>query len=103
MQGKEPLDFFLDLAIGEVLETEFWIAPADTTQVGSSADESGGSFEEQLNGPYANISVSDGGAHTRFTVLSQWPAVAPIHNENNGFRFIKKSEAILPLREGWPP
>jgi len=73
IQGKHPLDTFLDLAIDEGLETEFWIAPADTTMMSGSADGPSASIEDQLTDPYAHISVSDGGAHTRFTVLSSWP------------------------------
>ena len=66
MMGKEPLDAFLDLALDESLETEFLIPPAN------NPDE----LETQkahLLDPYSHISVSDGGAHTKFVTLSTWP------------------------------
>ena len=64
--GKEPLDAYLDLALDEGLGTEFFRQSIDS--------------EEQLRlrgegiiNPHAHISLSDGGAHTRFSVGSTWP------------------------------
>ena len=62
-EGKDPVDAFLDLALDEDLETEF-------------AHPAGGSREEEpeyISSPYSHVSVSDGGAHTRFLVNSLWP------------------------------
>ena len=62
-EGKEPVDAFLDLALDEDLETEF-------------AHPAGGSREEEpeyISSPYSHVSVSDGGAHTRFLINSLWP------------------------------
>ena len=64
--GKDPLDAFLDLALDEGLETTYILPPGDT------ADELK-LKEQQLKDPYAHISVSDGGAHTRFNTNSNWP------------------------------
>jgi N-acyl-D-amino-acid deacylase len=66
MTGKHPLDAFLDLALDEGLETEFRVPPRDTAEELQSK-------EQQLKDPYAHISVSDGGAHTRFSANSVWP------------------------------
>ena len=73
LQGKDPLDAFLDLAIDEGLETEFWMAPANITEDTGDLSGQGRSSADKLKNPHAHISVSDGGAHTRFTVLSPWP------------------------------
>ena len=62
-EGKEPLDAFLDLALDEDLETEFAHPVANS-------DEAIG---RSITNPDVNISVSDGGAHTRFLVNSIWP------------------------------
>ena len=64
--GKHPLDAFLDLALDEGLETEFSIPPR------TSPDELE-ARGQALTDPHAHISVSDGGAHTRFLTLSTWP------------------------------
>ena len=64
--GKEPLDAFLDLALDEGLEPEFTTPPLDT----EPEIENHG---KGLLDPYTHISVSDGGAHTRFTTHSVWP------------------------------
>ena len=64
--GKHPLDAFLDLALDEDLETEFLIPPPD------APDE----LEKRvpvLTDPHTHISMSDGGAHTRYLTLSTWP------------------------------
>ena len=64
--GKHPLDAWLDLTLDEGLETVF------TRQFGDTEEELS-SLEKQIKNPYAHISVSDGGAHTRFNTLSDWP------------------------------
>ena len=63
-EGKDGLDVFLDLALDEDLETEF-AHPAGATAL----DQMG----RVISSEYAHISVSDGGAHTRFLVNSIWP------------------------------
>ena len=63
-EGKHPVDVFLDLAVDEQLQTEF-------SHPNLSADEEG--HAERIKSPYAHISVSDGGAHTRFLTISSWP------------------------------
>ena len=65
--GKEPLDAFLDLAPEEGLETEFFIPPRDNPDALKSR-------EQALKYPYAHISTSDGGAHTKFLgTQAPWP------------------------------
>ena len=64
--GVHPVDAYIDLALDEDLETEFEIPPANT-------EEAFKKQEEMLLYPYAHISVSDGGAHTRFSSASTWP------------------------------
>ena len=63
-EGKDPLDVFLDIALDEGLETEFahnpGVRPHDVTA-------------RRLTNPYSHISVSDGGAHTRFLITAIWP------------------------------
>jgi N-acyl-D-aspartate/D-glutamate deacylase len=66
IMGKDPLDTFLDLALDEDLETEFEVPPRD------SEDELR-ARGELLKEPYAHLSASDGGAHTKFLTLSAWP------------------------------
>jgi len=61
-EGKHPLDAFLDIALDEDLETEF-AHPADA----AGRDEA------------RAVSVSDGGAHTRFLVNSVWPVYFLAH------------------------
>ena len=65
-QGKHPLDAFLDLALEEELQTEFTLPTRDTPEELKTR-------ERDLVDPYAHISVSDGGAHTRFNTNSTWP------------------------------
>ena len=65
-QGKHPLDAFLDLALDEELQTEFMLPTRD------SPEELKTRVRDLLD-PYAHISVSDGGAHTRFNTNSTWP------------------------------
>ena len=62
--GKDPLDAFLDLALDEGLHTEF-----SHPLVEYDEDV----LEERIKYPYSHISVSDGGAHTRFLAFSVWP------------------------------
>ena len=64
MTGKDPVDVFLDLALDEDLQTEF-------STLASGADEE--SIERSLKDPRSHVSVSDGGAHTRFVTVSHWP------------------------------
>ena len=64
MEGKHPLDAWLDLALDEGLETEF-------SHVFADPDE--GARETRIMNPYSHISNSDGGAHTRFLTISMWP------------------------------
>ena len=64
MDGKHPLDSFLDLALDEDLETLF-------THPAAAQDEE--AREERIRNPYVHISLSDGGAHTRFLTNSVWP------------------------------
>ena len=64
--GKHPLDAWLDLAIDEGLETVFEIQPPESPQEMNQLGEA-------LVDPYSHISVSDGGAHTRFLTISMWP------------------------------
>ena len=64
-EGKHPVDAFLDLALDEDLETEFSL-----TALPPGYEELQG---ERIKNPYAHISLSDGGAHTRFAADSVWP------------------------------
>jgi N-acyl-D-aspartate/D-glutamate deacylase len=64
--GQHPLDAFLDLALDEGLETEFMIPP-------SSTEDALKLREAKIKDPYAHISQSDGGAHTRYLTMSNWP------------------------------
>jgi N-acyl-D-aspartate/D-glutamate deacylase len=63
MENKHPLDAFFDLALDEDLQTEFYIPV-------NRPDEE---MAPLLSDPYCHISMSDGGAHTRFFVASIWP------------------------------
>ena len=66
IQGKDPLDAFLDLALDENLETEFILPPQDTPEDVELR-------RPALLDPISHISVSDGGAHTIFNTHSTWP------------------------------
>ena len=66
MMGKQPVDAFLDLALDEGLETEFLVPPPN------NPDELENRRRELLD-PHTHISVSDGGAHTKFLTGSTWP------------------------------
>ena len=60
-ENKHPLDAFLDIALDEELETLFSHA-LDPAPV-----------ESCITSPHGHISVSDGGAHTRYLTTSTWP------------------------------
>ena len=60
-QSKHPVDAFLDLALDEGLETVF-AHPVDPRPL-----------DENILSPYGHVSVSDGGAHTRYLTTSTWP------------------------------
>ena len=63
-EEKDPLDMFLDLSLDEDLETEF------THPIGAVSDQP---LEQSIRNPYSHISISDGGAHTRYLTESNWP------------------------------
>ena len=69
-QGKHPLDAFLDLALDEDLETLFRHPVGPLDQDARAA---------RIKDPYFHISVSDGGAHTRFLIESVWPVYFLTH------------------------
>ena len=64
LEGKHPLDAFLDLALDEELQTEFSHMAIEYNEA---------ALEVRLKSPYSHISTSDGGAHTRFLAISTWP------------------------------
>ena len=64
VDNKHPVDAMLDLALDEDLETEF-------SHVVAFGDEN--KIEQSISNPHSHISVSDGGAHTRYLTASQWP------------------------------
>ena len=64
MENKHPLDAMLDLALDEDLKTEF-------SHLVAFGDQD--KRREAITDPYAHISVSDGGAHTRYLTISTWP------------------------------
>ena len=66
MTGKHPVDAFLDLALDEDLETVFALPTMRSEAVIEKA-------ARRFKDPYGHISVSDGGAHTRFATGSTWP------------------------------
>ena len=63
-EGKHPVDAFLDLALDEDLATGF------SHPAAAQGDEA---RADRILSPYSHISVSDGGAHTRFLTNSTWP------------------------------
>ena len=65
MTGKHPVDAFLDLALDEDLQIEF--SHRADAQPEDEATRTG-----RLRDPYTHISVSDGGAHTRYVTSSNW-------------------------------
>ena len=66
LQGKHPLDAFLDLALDEELQTEYILPPEDSPAEVKAR-------KPALLDPHSHISVSDGGAHTKFNTHSTWP------------------------------
>ena len=64
LENKHPLDAMLDLAVDEDLQTEF------SHRVAFSDEEA---LEKGIKNPNSHISLSDGGAHTRFLTVSTWP------------------------------
>ena len=64
--GVHPVDAYIDLALDEDLDTEFEIPPTNT-------EEAFKAQEKLLLTPFGHVSVSDGGAHTRFSTTSTWP------------------------------
>ena len=63
-EGKHPVDAFLDLSLDEELQTLFG------HEFSGQGDET---RERRLKDPHGHLSVSDGGAHTRFFTQSTWP------------------------------
>ena len=66
MTGKHPVDAFIDLALDEDLETTFALPTLRGEDV---IQKTARRFQD----PYGHISVSDGGAHTKFATGSTWP------------------------------
>ena len=64
LENKHPLDAMLDLAVDEDLQTEF------SHRLAFSDEET---LEKAIKNPNSHISLSDGGAHTRFFTGSTWP------------------------------
>ena len=64
IEGKHPVDAFLDIALDEALETEY------SHPAGANDEEA---LKQEIKSPYSHISLSDGGAHTRFLTLCSWP------------------------------
>ena len=62
--NKDPLDAFLDLALDEEMETEFIVPIADRSDEEMAA---------RMNNPHTHVSISDGGAHVKFSTVSMWP------------------------------
>ena len=62
--GKHPVDAWLDLAIDEGLHTVF---------AQHSGQENDPVVAARIKDSHSHISVSDGGAHTRFLSVSMWP------------------------------
>ncbi len=68
--GKDPLDAFLDLALDEDLDTVF------SHPISREPSET---MIEYIKSPYSHVSLSDGGAHTRFLTQSVWPIFFLFH------------------------
>lgn len=66
-EGKTPLDAFLDIALAEGLETEFFISDLTSDDEDANA--------EVAAHPFVVPGVSDGGAHTRFLSMGKYPTV----------------------------
>ena len=65
MGGKHPVEALIDLALDEGLWTEYGFL--------NDGPEVEKTMARNLVKPYVHVSVSDGGAHTRFSILSRWP------------------------------
>ena len=65
-ENRHPVDVYLDLALDEDLETSFEMPPRNN-------EESLQAQQKILLEPFVHISVSDGGAHTRFSTTTTWP------------------------------
>ena len=70
LENKHPLDAMLDLALDEELQTEF-------SHLLAFGDQE--ALEKSIKNPNAHISVSDGGAHTRYLTVSTWPVYFLTH------------------------
>jgi N-acyl-D-aspartate/D-glutamate deacylase len=66
-QDKDPVDAFLDLAVDDDMNTLFAVADVHVPN------------GEVLRHPYTHISLSDGGAHTRYQVATTWPTYFLAH------------------------
>jgi N-acyl-D-aspartate/D-glutamate deacylase len=62
--GKHPVDAYLELSLDEHLQTTFTVPQ----NPGDSED-----LVQRIKGPYGHISLSDGGAHTRYQTSAHWP------------------------------
>ncbi len=60
-EDKHPVDVLLDIALDESLQT-IYSHPMENDAVGN-----------RIKDPYAHVSGSDGGAHTRFLTICMWP------------------------------
>ena len=65
MGGIHPVEALIDLSLDEDLRTEFGFR-----NEGPEVEEA---MAKGIKDPYTHVSVSDGGAHTRFSVLARWP------------------------------
>ena len=70
MENKHPVDAMLDLALDENLQTEF-------SHLLAFGDQE--ALEKSIVNPNAHISVSDGGAHTRYLTIATWPVYFLTH------------------------
>ena len=70
MENKHPVDAMLDLALDENLQTEF-------SHLLAFGDQE--ALEKSIMNPNAHISVSDGGAHTRYLTVATWPVYFLTH------------------------
>ena len=64
--GKDPVDAFLDLALDEQLQTVFTVPQG---QIDPFSED----LCNRVNSPSSHVSVSDGGAHTRYFTSAYWP------------------------------
>ena len=77
IQGKDPLDAFLDLALDENLETEFILPPQDTPEDVKIR-------KPVLLDPISHISVSDGGATRYSTLTARGPSTGSLSGSVTG-------------------